>query len=75
MITLTNDFHNTKAAIRAKVGETVSEDTIRRVSRKLCPWSDCTCGLEDGTRNSRYRLVRQDFTPGAGAVVVDVQAE
>lgn len=65
MTRLTNSFHGTEAFIRATVpegkyqGPEVSPAVVRRVRRRLCGISTCTCGREDGTRGSRYRI--EDF--------------
>lgn len=56
MTTLTNSFHNSEITIRSNVGDTVSRRTLQRVRKALCGIEGCTCGLADGTRDSRYRL-------------------
>lgn len=56
MTTLTNSFHNSQITIRSNVGDTVSRRTLQRVRKALCGIEGCTCGLADGTRDSRYRL-------------------
>jgi len=43
MITLTNDWHNTSTQIRANVGDRLNETQVRRIERRLCPYSDCVC--------------------------------
>lgn len=40
-VTMYNDFHNTWAQVR--IGD-ISVATVRRVKRKLCGISGCTCG-------------------------------
>jgi hypothetical protein len=59
MIVLTNSFHKTQAKVRANVGDAVSLKTYNRVRRALCGMEDCHCGNADGTRDSRYELVRR----------------
>ena len=56
MTTITNNFHNTEARIRAKLGETVSNRTAQRVRRALCGMDECRCGGDDKSRGSRYYL-------------------
>ena len=57
MLTLTNNFHNTSAKIAAKVGDTVTKATVRRVRKALCPASDCKCGESSAaTRGSRITI-------------------
>ena len=52
-ITLKNDFHNTIARTR---GGRLSRETVRRIRRTLCPYSnlgpgqDCSCGGNLGER-------------------------
>ena len=48
MITLRNDFHGTEARVKAEIGETLTPSQTRRVQRKLCPFSDCRCGVVRG---------------------------
>ena len=31
---------------RADRGDKAAAARLRRIERKLCPWSDCTCGIE-----------------------------
>jgi hypothetical protein len=45
MITLRNNFHNTKVRVRIGVGEQLSESQLARVRRELCGVSDCACGV------------------------------
>ena len=56
MTTITNDFHNTEAKVRADVGETVSRRTAQRVRQVLCGMDECRCSGGDKSRGSRYYL-------------------
>ena len=60
MTTITNDFHNTEAKVRAGVGETVSARTAARVRRVLCGMDECRCG-------GRRQIQRIALLPPAGA--------
>lgn len=75
MTTLTNSFHNSSVTIKANSGDRVSRTTFRRVRRALCGISDCTCGREDGTRDSRFRLESQGFGSDAPILVVDTKGD
>lgn len=75
MLTLTNSFHNTEATIRANVDDTVSRSTLRRVRKQLCGITGCTCGREDGTRHSRYRLESQGLDADSPVLVIDTRTE
>lgn len=75
MTTITNSYHNTSIEIRAKVGETVSASTLRKVARKLCGLEGCTCGRTDGSRESRY-IIEPEYDYNlriVGGKVIDVR--
>lgn len=73
MITLTNDFHCTEAAIRPRDDGTVSRRTARRVWRDLCGMTGCRCGGLAGERGGRYFLT-YDWR-GEDYIVVDSAGE
>lgn len=54
LITLTNDFHGTEAAVRGDNmvgrGKALSAVTVRRTWRALCGIEGCTCGGVLGQR-------------------------
>ena len=50
MITLTNDFHNTRREVRAKAGDTISPARIKAIGDSLCGFSGCLCSCVLGTR-------------------------
>ena len=54
MITLTNDWHDTSTQIRAKVGDRLNGTQVKRIERRLCPYSDCVCQPIRG--NQEYGL-------------------
>lgn len=71
MITLTNTFHGTAAAVRPMVTHTdhlgnrflgLSHRQVLRARRKLCGISRCSCGGQAGERGGRYwvALTNQD---------------
>lgn len=70
MLTLINSYHQTEIQIKANPGDSVSKSTLRRVRKALCGISDCQCGGEDGTRDSRYRIESW----GDHAIVRDLEA-
>jgi len=43
-ITLTNHFHGTMATVRPDDRGVVSQRSVRRARKQLCPWLDCQCG-------------------------------
>lgn len=47
---LSNDFHNSETSIRVLIGDRLTRDRVRRIKRRLCGVSGCTCGDELGTR-------------------------
>ena len=57
--TLTNDFHNTRALVKVTPsarfhnGYELSAHQVRRVRKRLCPCSDCTCGDSLGMRGTQ----------------------
>lgn len=61
--TLKNDFHNTEARIlieglshiHNEVEITPSKSQARRISKKLCGNSDCTCGGYLGQRGTQIQ--------------------
>ena len=71
---ISNSFHNTEIEIKATPGVSVSRSTLNRVRRTLCPVSDCLCGGEDGSRDSRYGLTLQGFGVDAKVLAVDRKA-
>ena len=56
-ITLTNDFHGTRATVRPRVDGTMAPATVRRVRRELCGMSDCRCSGYLGTRGPQIASV------------------
>lgn len=54
LVTITNEFHNTSATVR--VGK-MSAANAKRVAKKLCGVSGCTCG---GPLGHRGRQKTQD---------------
>jgi len=77
MTEFTNSFHQTRASVRADVGQTVSLQSYTRVRRALCGMRGCKCGNPDGTRDSRYSLVlaRNGAYGQLRALVVDNRPE
>lgn len=66
---ITNSFHGTKVMIRADLGDAVSKATLRRVRHALCGMADCSCGREDGSRDSGYYLEVNGYGPDAKILV------
>lgn len=65
LYTITNDFHNTRATIRARAfasdetfqGPEIGASVVKRVKRMLCGLHDCTCGYyPDDHRHSEYYI-------------------
>ena len=54
MITLKNEFHDTETRVRAQIGDTLTENQVRRAARNLCGLYDCDCGGEAGQRGSQH---------------------
>ena len=44
MISITNNYHDTAANVRAKIGDTLTVGQVRRVRKTLCGISTCACG-------------------------------
>lgn len=63
-VTLTNDFHNTSARVRVSTKTSpghgviadLTVDQTKRVNRKLCGMSGCTCSGRLGTRGKQQGI-------------------
>ena len=53
MITLTNDWHGSTTRIRAKIGDLLNEDQVKRIGKCLCSITDCGCSDDTGTRGDQ----------------------
>jgi hypothetical protein len=52
IVTLKNDFHNTRVSVRvAEQGAILSPTQRRRVERALCGMADCECGTIRGDQD------------------------
>jgi hypothetical protein len=64
MLTITNDFHNTQTAIRAKAGDVLTLRRVRSVQSKLCGVPNCTCGGTLGERGKQAFAYEVEFDRG-----------
>lgn len=55
-LTIRNNFHNTKAQVTLRSGNTISGATARRIEKDLCGIKGCKCGGVLGERGP------QDFS-------------
>lgn len=74
VITITNNFHNTSTAIRAKSGDVLSLRKCNRIKSRLCGIAGCTCSGplgERGKQNFSYELVFDNKQAnGAGGIKI-----
>lgn len=74
-LTLTNDYHDTEAAVsprlitqgRYKGYSRISRETARRLHNELCGSHDCTCGDTFGGRGRqthRIEIINMDYYDG-----------
>lgn len=50
MVTITNNFHDTRVRLRARPGSFVSAGQVARARAKLCGVTGCTCSNYAGMR-------------------------
>jgi len=80
MVTLHNDFHNSKINLRLDpCSQALSKATAQRVRRTLCGVRGCTCGDVLGTRGLQRsqdgRTILVMAQPDGGAFLEFLRAE
>lgn len=73
MITLSNDFHSTVAALRPVQGR-ISARAWRRAMRRLCPSPACTCGAVRGEQPGLRGIEVHEQGDGSRRVVAEVES-
>ena len=72
MITLKNNFHNTETKIRANVGDILTEIQVKRIERRLCPYSECGCTPVRGKQEYNLDPIGFEFDRSVERVVYKV---
>ena len=78
MITIRNEFHNTKVRVKASIGDTLTASQVQRCRCGLCGIKGCACGGALSERGPQHDDAGRAFdviATGTDSVMLEKRTE